>query len=52
MKDLKIDFSVNSNGESSEIIVSNEFEHSPDSEQMIKGVLGMICTGLKNFHEQ
>ena len=52
MKGLKIDFSVNGNGESSEIVVSNEFEHTPESEQMIKGVLNMICTGLKKYHEQ
>ena len=52
MKDLKIDFSVNGSDESSEIVVSNEFEHTPESEQMIKGVLSMICTGLKNYHEQ
>ncbi len=52
MKDLKIDFSVNGNEESSEIVVSNEFEHSPESEQMIKGVLNMICTGLKKYNEQ
>jgi len=52
MKGLKIDFSVNGNGESSEIIVSNEFEHTPESEQMIKEVLNMICTGLKKYHEQ
>jgi carbon monoxide dehydrogenase subunit G len=52
MKDLKIDFSVNGDNESSEIVVSNEFEHTPESEQMIKGVLNMICTGLKNYHEQ
>ncbi len=52
MKDLKIDFSVNGNNESSEIVVSNEFEHIPESEQMIKRVLNMICTGLKNYHEQ
>jgi len=52
MKDLKIDFSVNGDNESSEIVVSNEFEHTAESEQMIKGVLNMICTGLKNYHEQ
>ena len=52
MKGLKIDFSVNDNGESSEIVVSNEFEHTQESEKMIKGVLSMICTGLKNYHEQ
>ena len=52
MKDLKIDFSVNGDNESSEIVVSNEFEHTPESEQMIKGILNMICTGLKNYHEQ
>ena len=52
MKDLKIDFSVNCDNESSEIVISNEFEHTPESKQMIKGVLSMICTGLKNYHEQ
>ena len=52
MKDLKIDFAVKDNGESSEIVVSNEFEHSPESEQMVKGVLNMICTGLKKYNEQ
>ena len=52
MKDLKIDFSVNGDNESSEIVVSNEFEHTTESEQMNKGVLNMICTGLKNYHEQ
>ena len=52
MKDLKIDFSVNGDNESSEIVVSNEFEHTPESEQMIKGIQNMICTGPKNYHEQ
>ncbi len=52
MKDLQINFSVNGNGESSEIVVNNEFEHTPESEQMIKGILNMICTGLKKYHEQ
>ena len=52
MKDLKIDFSVNGDNESLEIVISNEFEHTPESKQMIKGVLSMICTGLKNYHEQ
>ena len=52
MKGLKIDFSVSGNGESSEIVVSNEFEHTPESEQMIKGILNMICAGLKKYHEQ
>ena len=52
MKDLKIDFSVNGGNDSSEIIVSNEFEHTPESEQMIKGILNMICMGLKNYHEK
>ncbi len=51
MKDLKIDFSVNQNGESSEIVVSNESDHTPESEQMVKGILGMICNGLKKYHE-
>ena len=51
MKDLKIDFSVNDDNGSSEIIVSNESEQTPENEQMIKGILGMICTGLKKYHE-
>ena len=52
MKDLQINFSVNADGESSEIVVNNEFEHTPESEQMIKGILNMICTGLKKYHEE
>ena len=52
MKDLKINFSVNTDGESSEIVINNESEHTPESEQMIKGILNMICTGLKTYHEQ
>ncbi len=52
MKDLQINFSVNGNGEYSEIVINNEFEHTPESEQMIKGILNMICTGLKKYHEQ
>jgi carbon monoxide dehydrogenase subunit G len=52
MKDLQINFSVNADGESSEIVINNESEHTPESEQMIKGILNMICTGLKKYHEQ
>ena len=52
MKDLKINFSVNTDGGSSEIVINNESEHTPESEQMIKGILNMICTGLKKYHEQ
>ena len=52
MKDLQINFSVNTDGESSEIVINNESEHTPESEQMIKGILNMICTGLKKYHEQ
>ena len=51
MKDLKIDFAVSSDGDSSEIIVSSESEQTPENEQMIKGILNMICTGLKKYHE-
>ena len=51
MKDLKINFSVNDDNGSSEIIVSNESEQTPENEQMIKGILSMICTGLKKYHE-
>ena len=52
MKNLQINFSVNTDGESSEIVINNESEHTPESEQMIKGILKMICTGLKKYHEQ
>lgn len=52
MKDLQINFSVNGDGESSEIEISNESEHTPESQQMIKGILNMICAGLKKYHEQ
>ena len=52
MKDLQINFSVSGNGDSSDIVINNEFEHTPESEQMIKGILNMICTGLKKYHEQ
>jgi carbon monoxide dehydrogenase subunit G len=52
MKDLQINFSVNDNNDSSEIVVSNESEQTPENAQMIRGLLNMICTGLKKFHEQ
>ncbi|MCH7967009.1 MAG: SRPBCC family protein [Thaumarchaeota archaeon] len=52
MKDLQINYSVSGNGDSSDIVINNEFEHTPESEQMIKGILNMICTGLKKYHEQ
>lgn len=52
MKDLQINFSVKDNNDSSEIIVSCESEQTPESAQMIRGLLNMICTGLKKFHEQ
>lgn len=51
MKDLQINFSVNDNNGSSEILVSNESEQTPENEQMIKGILNMITTGLKKYHE-
>lgn len=51
MKDLQINFSVNDNDGSSEILVSNESEQTPENEQMIKGILNMITTGLKKYHE-
>jgi carbon monoxide dehydrogenase subunit G len=52
MKDLLINFSVNDTNNYSEIVVSNESEQTPESEQMIKGILNMITTGLKKYHEQ
>jgi len=36
---------------SSEINVNTKSEHTPENVQMIKGILGMICIGLKQFHE-
>jgi len=51
MKDLQINFLVNDNNDSSEIIVSNESEQTPENAQMIRGLLNMICTGLKKYHE-
>ena len=52
MKDLQINFSVNDINNSSEIVVSNESEQTPESAQMIRGFLNMICTGLKKYHEK
>ena len=52
MKDLQINFSVHDINNSSEIVVSNESEQTPESAQMIRGFLNMICTGLKKYHEQ
>ena len=52
MKDLQINFSVNDTNDSSEIVVSNESEQTPESAQMIRDLLNMICTGLKKYHEQ
>jgi len=52
MKDLQINFSVNDNNNSSEIVVSNESEQTPENAQMIRGLLNMICIGLKKYHEK
>ena len=52
MKDLQINFSVNDINNSSEIVVSNESEQTPESAQMIRGFLNMICIGLKKYHEE
>ena len=52
MKDLQINFLLNDNNNSSEIIVSNESEQTPESAQMIRGLLNMICIGLKKYHEE
>jgi len=52
MKDLQINFSVNDNNNSSEIVVSNESEQTPESAQMIRSLLNMICIGLKKYHEK
>ena len=52
MKDLQINFSVNDNNNSSEIVVSNESEQTPENAQMIRDLLNMICIGLKKYHEK
>lgn len=52
MKDLKFDFSVKGDENTSEITISNESNQTPESQQMIKGMLNMICAGLKKYHEQ
>lgn len=51
MKDMMINFSVSEKDNSSEISVNVESEQTPENIQMIKSILGMICNGLKQFHE-
>ncbi len=51
MKNMIINFSVNEKNNSSEITVNTESEQTPENVQMIKGILGMICSGLRQFHE-
>jgi len=52
MKDLKYNFSVKGDENTSEITISNESNQTPESQQMTKGMLSMICAGLKKYHEQ
>jgi carbon monoxide dehydrogenase subunit G len=52
MKDLKIDFSVTGNNNSSEVQVSTEAELPKEEVKMIEGIVSMICGGLKQFHEK
>ena len=51
MKNMIINFSINEKNNSLEITVNTESEQTPENVQMIKGILGMICSGLKQFHE-
>lgn len=51
MKNMVINFSIHEKNNSSEITVNTESEQTPENVQMIKGILGMICSGLKQFHE-
>jgi len=51
MMNLLIDFFVKGNNEHSKILVSTESENSQENTETIKGILSMICNGLKQFHE-
>jgi carbon monoxide dehydrogenase subunit G len=52
MKDMKYNFSVKGDENTTEITISNESNQTPESQQMTKGMLSMICAGLKKYHEQ
>lgn len=52
MKGLRIDFSVSKNNDSSELHVSTESEQTHENAKMIEGVINMICSGLKQYHEK
>lgn len=52
MKDLMINFSVLGNNDSSELQISTESEQTPENAKMIEGIISMICSGLKQFHEK
>ncbi len=51
MKGLLIDFSILGDNDSSELKVSTQSEQTPENAKMIEGILNMICSGLKQFHE-
>ena len=52
MKDLKINFRVLGNSNYSELKISTETEQTPENVKMIGGILNMICSGLKQYHEK
>ncbi|QLH07477.1 SRPBCC family protein [Nitrosopumilus ureiphilus] len=52
MKGLLIDFSILGDDSSSELQVSTQSEQTPENVKMIEGILNMICSGLKQFHEK
>jgi carbon monoxide dehydrogenase subunit G len=52
MKGLLIDFSILGDDSSSELQVSTQLEQTPENVKMIEGILNMICSGLKQFHEK
>jgi len=51
MKGLLIDFSIQGNNPS-ELQVSTQSEQTPENTKMIQGILSMLCSGLKEFHEK
>lgn len=52
MKGLRIDFLVTGDSNSSELQVSTDYEQTQENTKMIKGILDMICNGLKQYHEK
>ncbi len=52
MKNLQINFSITGNNESSELEISTDSEQTQENGKMVQGILNMICSGLKEFHEK